>query len=187
MKNPFTRRIQIQWMLVTAFAVVSIAGCTSISGTLTWNKGDFPSPIIGALGVPNPTLQDEIKLQARQYYEFQLYRVLGRVTYGKVSISGREVSVPYLIDALPAPTTRSAPVKVLIVADPKPGGIFIHGPYDPNNDVYSLPQTGELNPVTLGNAPITGFDLNYYKRFILVSSGKKQLHRKHGSQHHVSG
>src|SRR5262249_51544409 len=169
MKNPFSRPIQIQWTLATAFAVVSIAGCTSISGTLTWNKGDIPlpSPIIGTQGGPNPiTLQNEIQLQARQYTDFQVYRVLGRVTYGNVSMSGREVSVPYSIDGLPAPTTRSAPIQVIIVAS-YGRGRFIHGPYNPNNDVLSIPLNNHLNDVTLGNVPLTGFDLNYYKRLDL--------------------
>jgi hypothetical protein len=185
MKNPFTRRIQIQWMLATAFAVVSIAGCTSISGTLTWNRGDIPvpSPIIGARGVANPTLQDEIKLQAH-LTTITDFPLVGQITYGRVSISGREVSVPYLIDLQ---TLSSFPAFISIYARPKPGGGFLRGPYNPNNDVAYIPGGLDgINAVTLTSAgPITGFDLNYYHAFRSVGTGQKPLRKFQSQKRHI--
>jgi hypothetical protein len=153
MKNPLTRRIQIQWIVATAFAVVGITGCTAISGTLTWNKRYpiLPLKVIGTQGGPNPqTLEHQINLQAIQIRQDR-DRLVGRVTYGKVSISGREVSVPYFVDDLPLPTPISGPVTIRICAEPAPGGAFLH-------DRSS--STG--NDVTLtSSVPITGFDLDY--------------------------
>jgi hypothetical protein len=182
-------------MFATALAVVSIAACTSISGTLTWNKGDIvvPSPIIGKQGNPI-TLQDEIKLQVYLETERGLIAV-GRLTYGKVSIVGQKVSVPYLVEALPLPTFSTYTGTPLEAFDfrshPRPGGFFLRGPYNPNNDFAILPggyrQILAMNQVTVtSNDPVTGADLNYWKDWKVaaksvpnvtiatLASGKKQ-------------
>jgi hypothetical protein len=159
-------------MFATALAIVSIAACTSISGTLTWNKGDIvvPSPIIVKDGdlVRNPiTLQDKTKLQCYVETEKGLIPV-GWVTYGKVSIVGQKVSVPYVVNYLPLPDFSRYPGggAYNFNAPETHRGFFAIGLYDPNNDFL----TGNWNSVmgrnqvsVTSNTPITGVDLNYWK------------------------
>jgi hypothetical protein len=168
-------------MVAAVLAVVSIAGCTTISGTLTWNKGAIavPSPIIGALGVPNPTLQDEIKLQAYQRTQDGSWLQVGRVTYGKVSIVGREVSVPYYIDNLPLATPTSGSIIIDIETRPKPRGAFFHGPYNPEDGIAYNP-SDRINWVVLtSRVPmVTGFDLTYYESIASFGTGRKQQLKK---------
>jgi len=122
-----------------------------------------PSPIIVAGSgelVRNPiTLQDKTKLQCYIETEEGLIKV-GLVTYGKVSIVGQKVSVPYVVNYLPLPDFSRYPGggAFNFNAPETHRGFFLRGPYEPNNDFY----TGTWNN-TMGrnqvwvtsNAPMT--------------------------------
>jgi hypothetical protein len=149
----------------------------------------LPSPIIGTQGGPNPiTLQDQIQLQAFRIDRYG-WAAVGRVTYGKVSILGREVSVPHGVSDIEAPTPMSGDVTIKIFSHVKVGGEFVHGPYNPANGLFITKYPNDvstLNTVTLTSAAaVTGFDLNYYKGVWIQTSEKKQLRKFHSQKRHI--